>query len=60
MKIAVLYDEEGKILQTMMGQEVLIAYTAEEMGCRYLLVDEQRDDYDTAFRVVDGALVPQE
>lgn len=55
----VLYrTSDGVILQTMMAQEVLVARTAQVMGCSYLEVFEQRDDYDSKFRVVDGELTP--
>ena len=56
----VLYKEDGTIVQTMMGQEVLIARTAQVMGCAYLEVFDQRDDYDSKFIVVDGELTARE
>lgn len=57
MFIAVLYQSDGVIVQTMMGQEHIIRHTAEQMGLAYLQVSEQRDDYDRLFRVEGGELV---
>lgn len=61
--IAVLYrptppeSATGPIVQQMSGTESVIAYTAIQADLEYVVVAEERDDWDRAFTVVDGEVV---
>lgn len=61
--IAVLYiptparSASGPITQQVTGSEAVVAYTAQQTGCRYVEVQEERPDWDVHYEVVDGAVV---
>lgn len=58
--VAVLYQEDGTIVQTMTGQQHLIEYQSDRLGLAWLRVDEERSDYDVNYLVIDGTLVAKE
>jgi hypothetical protein len=57
--VAVLYRENGTIVQMMAAQQHVIEYQANRLGLSWLRVDEERSDYDVKFTVVDGVLTPK-